>query len=88
MKKILNFDIAYLLKTTYLHISYVVVSILPFFWIINFFQSSFVRLIISSSSSLSWLFLMIYLLGFDGKEKNMTRKQLFKIVEKVKHNWE
>jgi len=84
LKKIINFDIAYLVKTSYMHISFVFISILPFFWIVNLFEPSFYRFFSISFVSLLWLFLMIYLVGMESKEKIMIKKQFYKILNKIK----
>jgi len=84
MKKIINFNIMYLLKVSYFRITLVTASILPFFWIVNLFEPSMFRLIITSVITISWTLLMSYLIGFDIRERTKINSYLLNFFNKCK----
>jgi len=84
LKKIINFDVVYLIKTSYLRVSFVVVSILPFFLIKNLFTPSLIRFILISTISIIFSLLMIYLIGFEHKEKILVSKGIIFLKNKLR----
>jgi len=87
LKKIIDFDVNFFLKTAYLKILYVSVLIIPLFFIRDFFQAGFSRFIFFSLFAVSWLSAAIYFVGIESKEREMMGQILKKvfITNKVYH---
>jgi O-antigen/teichoic acid export membrane protein len=70
LKKIIDFNISYFLKTAYLRILYVSAMVAPLFLIHGLFPEGFSRFIFFSSFAVVWLLLAIYFFGIDKTEKD------------------
>jgi hypothetical protein len=69
LKKILNFDINFLIKNSYLRVLYIIIFTLPLFFLNNYFESTLERFIFFSFGSIFYLILIIYQIGLDKTEK-------------------
>lgn len=76
LKKLINFDIKNLINISYLKIFYVVLCILPLFFIRNSFSESFSRFILITLTSVIWLFITIYVVGLESKERILIRSKI------------
>lgn len=80
LKRLINFNVKYFLKTSYLKILYVSLLVMPLFIVKNFFQNGFTRFLILSCFSILWFFVAVYLVGVEKKEKVLlvqTIKNIF-----------
>lgn len=84
LKKIINFDVSFFIKTAYLKLLYVAVLVSPLFWVRDMFSTSLSRVIFISLLAVSWLLSAIYFAGLDKKEKNMLN-QIIKKMLRSKH---
>jgi O-antigen/teichoic acid export membrane protein len=80
LKRIIRFDIIYLLKKSFLKVLIVFVSTIPLFFIIEVFDSSINRLIIVSLLSSFWLIIIAYFFGLDRHEKKLLSAYVFKRI--------
>lgn len=71
LQKIINFNIKYLIKTSYMRIFIVFTSTIPLYYVITFFESSMLRFVLASICSVVWLMLSSYFVGLSKNEKNM-----------------
>ena len=87
LKKIIDFDVRFFIKTAYLKISYVTVLTVPLFFIRDFFPAGFSRLILFSLFAVIWLSTAIYFVGIESKEREMIGQILNKLIKtnKVYH---
>lgn len=76
LNRLINLDVTFLLKKSYLKVIYVVVIIAPIFIIKDIFAQGFTRFVLLSISSLVFLGLVIYFAGIEKKEKQKLN-QLF-----------
>lgn len=83
LKKIIDFDVKYFLRTSYLKIFYVTLLVLPLFLLRNLFNPGLARFLIFSFFSICWLFFVIYIVGIEKNEKNMIN-QIIKNLIKVR----
>jgi O-antigen/teichoic acid export membrane protein len=70
MKRILNFDVAYLMKNAFLKIFIILCATLPLFLLVESIESSMQRFVLLSSFSLIWLLASIYFWGINSIERN------------------
>lgn len=82
LKKVINYNVSYLLKVSYLNALYIIITISPLFFVIRAFPASNYRFILGSLSILLWGLFMIYLVGLDQNEKAKF-KTLLKKMRKV-----
>ena len=80
LKKIINFDVRFFLKTAYLKILYVAILIMPLFFIRDFFPAGLARFIFFSLFAVCWLSTAIYCVGIESKEKEMLGQILKKLI--------
>lgn len=81
LKKVINFNVRFFLKTAYLKILYVLILITPLFFIRDLFTAGLSRFIFFSVFAMVWLLAAIYFAGIERKEKEMLKNiviQLFK----------
>jgi len=76
LKKLINFDIVFLLKTSYFRITIVFLAILPLFFVKFFFIESFLRFLLSSIISVSCLIITIFLIGLENNERDVVRNMI------------
>lgn len=81
LKKIIDFNVRFFLKTSYLKILYVSVLIMPLFFIRDIFPAGLLRLIFFSLLAVSWLLTAIYFVGIETKEKEMMRHILKTLIK-------
>lgn len=86
LKKIIDFDVEYFLKTSYLKIFYVVLLILPLFFLRDLFNPGLSRFLIFSLIGVSWLFFVVYVVGIEKNEKNMIKQIVLSFVNKNREN--
>ena len=82
LKKIINFDIRFFLKTSYLRILYVLALLMPLFFIHDLFPAGLSRFIYFSFIAVVSLFIIIYLVGIEKKEKDILNKEIMKFIER------
>jgi O-antigen/teichoic acid export membrane protein len=80
LKKIINFDIRFYLKTAYLRIFYVVCLLAPLFIVPHFISFGLFRFVFISLLAESLAILIIYLVGFDKKEKKVINQLVKKYI--------
>lgn len=81
LKKIIDFNVSFFLKTAYLKILYVSVLIMPLFFIRDFFSAGPTRFIFFSLFAVVWLSTSIYFVGIESKEREMMRQILKKLLK-------
>jgi len=74
LKIIINFDVIFFLKTSYMRVFFVAVMSSPLFFIHSLYTSNMNRFILSTILATAWLILSIYLVGLERKEKNMLHR--------------
>lgn len=84
LKKIINFNVNYFIKTSYLRILYVLVLLWPLILIQELFPTSMSRFIFFSIFSVIWLLGAIYFVGIEKKEKDMVNKIILKYIQHLK----
>ena len=82
--KLINFNIKYLIKKSYLKIVCVVTCLSPIVFIHSLFQISFWRFIIFSFVSVLWLLITVYIFGLEKMEKIVIIKIIKLIKSKLK----
>ena len=87
LKKIINFNVAFLLKTSYLKIVYVSVLVAPAFLIRDIFPAGLLRFILFSVFAVCWLLSAIYFAGIEKKEKDILKQLVVKLIKRknIKH---
>ena len=70
LRKILHFNVKFLIKESYLRIGYVLIFIMPLFVGITYFEQSMIRLFSSLVISTVWLFIIVYIFGLDYQERH------------------
>ena len=84
LKRLINFDVKFLIKTSYLRIMLISILVSPLFVLHNFFSESFTRFVITVVISIMYYFLILYLVGFDNKEKELINKTIKSFKNKIK----
>jgi O-antigen/teichoic acid export membrane protein len=80
LKKLINFDVKYFIETSYFKIFYVVIMLLPLFYIKTLFNPGLPRFILLSFFSVSWVLFVIYFIGIEKKEKTMIKQIGFNLL--------
>jgi O-antigen/teichoic acid export membrane protein len=83
LKCLLNFDIEFLIKTAYTRIIYICILILPLYFLHGLFQESLWRFILSTSVSVCWLLIVVYLFGMDTNEKIIIAGNIKLVKDKI-----
>ena len=83
LKKIINFNVKEYFKKSFLKMMFVLISILPLFFIRIIFISSFIRFICISLLAVIWLFIVIYCFGIEKNEKNIIFIYSHKLKQKI-----
>lgn len=81
LKKIINYDIIYFIKTVYLRVFLVLILLTPLFILRDFFQPSFFRLFCMTATSLIWLFSVIYFFGIENEERKTFQRVVLKFIK-------
>jgi O-antigen/teichoic acid export membrane protein len=84
LKQLIDFDVIYFMKTSYLKVFYVVILVLPLFFIRDMFPPGAARFFLISFFSVCWLGIVIYLAGTEKKEKTFAAEIIRKIFIKAK----
>lgn len=84
LKRILNFDVHYLIFNSYLKIIFVFLATLPLYYISRLMETSLMTFILISISSVIWLLVVIYKLGLEQKEKEVIFSYLLVKLRKIK----
>ncbi len=84
LKKIINFNIEYYLKKSFLKIIFVIIATIPLFFIRNLFDPGLVRFLGLSFVAIIWIFLAVYFLGIEQNEKNILKMYFFKVIHRFK----
>jgi O-antigen/teichoic acid export membrane protein len=79
LKRIINFNVSFFMRTAYLKILYVLVLVTPLFFIHDLFPAGLSRFIIFSVIAVCWLITVIYFVGIDKQEKNIISQTFVKI---------
>ena len=79
LKMLINFDVKYFINTAYIKILKVLIFISPLFIIQNLFQDGLIRFFLLSLFSVIWLFIAVFIVGLEKKEK----VQLVKIIKGI-----
>ncbi|HBT85783.1 MAG TPA: hypothetical protein DEB12_07745 [Porphyromonadaceae bacterium] len=73
LNKIVAFDSFFFIKTSYFRVLLVIISVLPLFYLINFFEEGITRFILMFMVSIAYLIASIYLIGLDKDERNKIK---------------
>lgn len=79
LKKIINFDVKYFITTSYIKISYVIILLIPLFFVITIFEQGLFRFLLFSLFSICWLIFVIYMVGVDKIEITMIKQTINKL---------
>ena len=82
LKKIINFDIIFLIKKVYIRIILVSLFLMPLFYIKSLFIDDCNRFIFLSLLSLFWTLFVIYFIGIDNKERNLIKTTCNSFIRK------
>lgn len=83
LKRIINFNVKYLLKTSYFRAGLVFLFILPLFFIVPIFPEGILRFAITSFVSFFYYIVIIYILGFDKKERKLIYEVICSLRQRV-----
>jgi O-antigen/teichoic acid export membrane protein len=72
LKKIINFDVKFLIKTSYFRACVVILSVLPLFFIVSIFDEGLMRFIITVILSIAYYLIVVYFIGLENKERIMV----------------
>ncbi len=86
LKKIINFNVKFLIKTSYYRAFLVTLAVLPLFFIVPLFNESITRFIITVILSILYYVIVVYFIGLEDKERNMVKSGLNTIKSKLKIN--
>jgi hypothetical protein len=78
LKRLINFNIKYFMKISYLKILYVLSFVSPLFLIRFFFTDGIIRFIILSTVSIIWFFIAVYSVGLEKREREL----IFAMIKK------
>ena len=84
LKKIINFDVKFLMQTSYYRAFLVSLSAIPLFFIVPLFNESITRFIITVILSIIYYIIVVYFIGLESKEKNMVKSGLNILKYKLK----
>ncbi len=84
LKKIINFDVKFLMKTSYYRACLVTFAVLPLFFIVPLFNESITRFIITVIFSILYYVIAVYFIGLEDKERNMVKSGLKILKLKLK----
>ena len=84
LKKIINFDVKFLMKTSYYRACLVTLTVLPLFFIVPLFNESITRFIITVIFSILYYVIAVYFIGLEDKERNMIKSGLKILKLKLK----
>jgi O-antigen/teichoic acid export membrane protein len=82
LKKIINFDVAFFIKTTYLRVFYVILLLTPIFFLQFYLPYGLFRFIFISLISEIILLLIIYFAGLDRNESDFFKKLIKRYILK------
>lgn len=82
LKIIIDFDIEMFFRKAFFKMMLVLISVLPLFYIRNFFMPNFFGFLSISTLSLIWLFIAIYFLGIEQNEKIIITNYILKLKQK------
>lgn len=71
LKIVINFDIMFLIKKSYLRIIYVGVLVSPLFYIKNLYPDDIIRFVFLSMLAVFWLIIVVYFIGMEMKERKL-----------------
>jgi len=83
LKKIINFNVEMYLNKSFLKMMLVFISVLPLFYIHNFFEPGLLRFICISSLAEIWLLTAIYFFGIEQNEKDVLSNYSQKIKQNI-----
>lgn len=83
LKKIINFDVVSFIKITYLKVFFVLISLVPLFFLINYFDESIYRFIFYSLLSVIYTIISILILGLD----NIEKKKIILYINNLKNKY-
>jgi O-antigen/teichoic acid export membrane protein len=85
LKKI-DFDVKYLINKSFIKIAYVIICIMPIFYIHSYYEASLSRFLIFSTISVLWSLTAIYICGLEKRERNAIITGMILVKNKiVKH---
>ena len=83
LRKIIQYDILFFLKTAYLRVFFVLISLIPLFFLRDIFYPGIFRLFFFSGFSFLWLFVSIYVLGIEKHERIVCYNTLSGFIKKI-----
>ncbi len=83
LKKIIGFNVKYFIKITYLKVFYVIISVLPLFYISSLFDIGLMRFILSTFISTVVIVVVIYFAGLDKIEKKIFKDAVLQLKTRL-----
>ncbi|RBW54253.1 hypothetical protein DS884_17520 [Tenacibaculum sp. E3R01] len=80
LRIIINFDVKYFLKTSFLKILYVLIMICPLLIIHAFIPEGVMRFLVFSTVTFLWTLFSIYMVGIDNNEKEILKGMIKKTL--------
>ena len=84
LKRLLDFDVIYLMKASWIKVFYVVMLMLPLFFVRDIFPPGIVGFFLISFFAICWLGIVIYMAGTEKEEKLFVNEMISKFFIKVK----
>lgn len=78
LKKLINFDVKYFMRISYLKILYVLAFVSPLFLIRNLFNDGLPRFLLLSFFSIIWFLIAVYKVGLENREREIISTILSK----------
>ena len=83
LKKLIDFDINYLFRASYLKICYVVICLIPIFFIKYFYDEGISRFLILSTITVFWFIIVVYRVGLENKERALITTSIKGVFSKI-----
>ena len=83
LKTVIDFDVIFFLKTSYLRVVYVAVLIAPIFLVRGLLHEGLMRFLFISAAAIIGLVLSIYFVGLDKREKTFMGAIFIRFVKKI-----
>ncbi|RZK24852.1 MAG: hypothetical protein EOO43_07030 [Flavobacterium sp.] len=82
LKRLINYDIGFFIKTAYVRIVFVLTLLIPIFFIHQYFEPGLYRFLVTSFSSIFMLAVIVYFVGLEPGERTYLKEAILKIKAK------
>lgn len=83
LKKLIEFDITYLVRISYLKIFYVIICLTPLFFIRNLYHEGTTRFFVLTIISVFWFIIAVYQVGLEKKERALVAISIKNMYSKI-----